>query len=63
MPPRDAASAAPEAQEALAVPDEHDLPADPGDAHDLERDRVVRRPQQPDRERAHDDGGRDEAGS
>ena len=41
---------------------EQQPPTHPGPAHQLERDRVVCRAQEPDRERARRDGGRDQPG-
>ncbi len=50
-----------ERHEALAPPHEHDAATDPRRAHELERDRVVCGPQQPDRHGGDEHRGRDEA--
>ena len=48
--------------ERRVVTDEHEPPADARERHQLQRHRVVRGPQQGDRDRAGDDGGRDQPG-
>ena len=48
--------------ERVPLPDEQQTATHPRAAHQLERDRVVGRPQEPDRERARRDGGRDQPG-
>ena len=62
QPAAGAGQRAPEPREALTRADEHDAPPDPRRAHDLERRRLVRGPQEPDGDGRGDDRRRDEPG-
>ena len=60
IPPREASSCALEIRQSLALPQQQNPPPDADDLEHLQRRRCVGGAKQPDRDRTHDDGGRDQ---